>query len=115
MLLINFKIHLELNCIEDCILSSDGKSAKFKIRDIKLLVPIVTLSTKDNVSLTKQLGHGFKSGEVKHDLRVTSSNPRFMSSNPQVASSNPRVRRLKARVLRVRRLKAQVEAIKTMS
>ena len=60
MPLINSKIHLELNWIEDCILSSAGNSAKFKITDAKLHVPIVTLSTKDNVNLTKQLSDGFK-------------------------------------------------------
>ena len=60
MPLINCKIHLELNWIEDCILSSAGDSAKFKITDAKLHVPIVTLSTKDNVNLTKQLSNGFK-------------------------------------------------------
>ena len=32
-----------------------------------------------------------KSGKVKHELRVTSSNPRVKSSNPRVAGSNPRV------------------------
>ena len=53
MPLINCKIHLELNWIEDCILSSARNSAKFKITDAKLHVPIVTLSTKDNINLTK--------------------------------------------------------------
>ena len=60
MLLINYKIHLELNWFEGCILSSDGHSAKFKIMDTKLHVPIVTLSTKDMVNLIKQLSDGFK-------------------------------------------------------
>ena len=60
MPLINCKIYLELNWIEDCILSSAGDSAKFKIIDAKLHVPIVTLFTKDNVNLTKQLSYGFK-------------------------------------------------------
>ena len=60
MPLINCKIHLELNWIEDCILSSAGDSAKFKIVDDKLHVPIVTLSTKNNVNLRKQLSDGFK-------------------------------------------------------
>ena len=60
MPLINYKIYLELNWIEDWILSSAGDSAKFKITDAKLHVPIVTLSTKDNVNLTKQLSNGFK-------------------------------------------------------
>ena len=54
MLLIKCKIHLELNWIEDCILSSAGDSAKFKIMDAKLHVPMVTLSIKDNVNLTLQ-------------------------------------------------------------
>ena len=36
MPLINCKIHLELNWIKDCILSSAGDSAKFKIIDAKL-------------------------------------------------------------------------------
>ena len=58
--LINCKIRLELNWIEDCILSSAGDSAKFKITDAKLHVPIVTLSTKDNVYLKKQLSDGSK-------------------------------------------------------
>ena len=60
MLIINCKIHLELSWIEDCILSSVGNSAKFKITDAKLHAPIVTLSTKDNVNLTRQLSNGFK-------------------------------------------------------
>ena len=60
MPLINYKIHLQLNWIEDCILSSAGDSENFQITDAKLDVPIVTLSTKDNVNLTKQLSDGFK-------------------------------------------------------
>ena len=54
---INCKVYLELNWIEDCILSN---SAKFEIADAKLHVPIVTLSTKDSANLTKQLNEGFK-------------------------------------------------------
>ena len=41
-------------------MSSDGNSSKFEITDAKLHVPIVTLSTKDSVNLTKQLSEGFK-------------------------------------------------------
>ena len=33
---------------------------KFKITNTKLYVPIVTLSTKDNVKLSKQLNKEFK-------------------------------------------------------
>ena len=60
MPLINCKVHLELNWIEDCILSSAGDSAKFKIADAKLHVPIVTLSTINIANLTNQLIDGFK-------------------------------------------------------
>ena len=60
MLLINCKVYLELNWIEDCILSSAGDTAKFAITDAKLHVPIVTLSTKDSANLAKQLNEGFK-------------------------------------------------------
>ena len=45
----NCKIHLQINWVEDCFLSSNGDSAKFKITDAKLHVPIVVLSTKDNL------------------------------------------------------------------
>ena len=60
MSLINCKVYLELNWIEDCILCSAGDSAIFEITDAKLHVPIVTLSTKDSANLTKQLSKGFK-------------------------------------------------------
>ena len=59
--LINCKVHLELNWIEDCILSSAGDSSKFEITDAKLHVLIVPLSTKDSVDLIKQLNERFKS------------------------------------------------------
>ena len=60
MPLINCKVHLELNCIEDFIFSSTGDSAKFEITDAKLHIPIVTLSTKNSVNLKKQLNECFK-------------------------------------------------------
>ena len=42
MSLINCKFHFESNWIEDCVLSSDGNSSKFKITDAKIHVPLVT-------------------------------------------------------------------------
>ena len=47
MPLINWKVYLELNWIEGCILSSVGNSAKFGITDARLRVPINTWSNKD--------------------------------------------------------------------
>ena len=60
MPLINCKVYLELNWIEDCILSSAGSTAKFAITNTKLHVPIVILSTKDSTNLAKQLNDGFE-------------------------------------------------------
>ena len=58
------------NWIEDYILSSDGDSAKLKITDAKLHVPIVTLSTKDNVNLAKQLSDGFKTSAYWNNYKA---------------------------------------------
>ena len=71
--LINCKFHLELNWIEDFILLSAGNSAKFKTTDAKLHVPIVTLSTKDNVNLTKQLSDGIKRSVYWNSFQTTSA------------------------------------------
>ena len=45
---------------EDCIISSATKATKFKIKDTKLYVPVVTLSTPDNKKLLQQLKSGLK-------------------------------------------------------
>ena len=70
MPLINCKIHLELNLNNNCIMYgvdtfADGdnvnnRETTFKITSTKLYVPVVTLSTKYKVNLTKQLNERFK-------------------------------------------------------
>ena len=70
MPLINCKIHLELNWNNNCVMygadtyagggNANKREATFQITSTKLYVPIVTLSTKDNVNLKKQLNEGFK-------------------------------------------------------
>ena len=64
MALVNCKIDLELTWHKDCMISSvnaaDGQVVSFMITNTKLYVPVVTLSTKDNNNLTKQLNEGFK-------------------------------------------------------
>ena len=70
MSLLNSKIHLELNWNNNCVMygadtyaggdNDNNRETTFKITSAKLYVPIVTLSTKDNVNLTKQLNKGFK-------------------------------------------------------
>ena len=68
--LINCKVELSLNWIENCVLTTvaigendnatGADSATFKITDAKLYVPIVPLSAEDNVKLLKLLSEGFK-------------------------------------------------------
>ena len=70
MPLINCEIHLELNWIEDDILLSAGDSAKLKITDAKLHVPMVTLPTKDNANLTNQLSNGFKRSAYWNNIKL---------------------------------------------
>ena len=68
MPLINCKIHLELHWNNNCVMYGAGaggdnvnnRETTFQITSTKLYVPIVTLSTEDNVNLTKQLNEGFK-------------------------------------------------------
>ena len=64
MPLVNCKIDLELTWHKDCMISSANAAAaqvvSFMITNTKLYVPVVTLSTKDNNNLTKQLNDGFK-------------------------------------------------------
>ena len=70
MPLINCKIHLELNWNNNCVMhgadtyaggdNNNNRETTFQIRSTKFYVPVVTLSTKDNVNLTKQLEEGFK-------------------------------------------------------
>ena len=62
MPLVNCKVDLELSWKKDCLISraNVANNFLFKITDTKLYVPVVTLSTKDNSNLTKQLNDGFK-------------------------------------------------------
>ena len=59
MPLINCNIHLKLNWNKDCVMSTIADTT-LKITNTKLYVPIVTLSSKDNVKLVKLLEKGFK-------------------------------------------------------
>ena len=68
--LINCKVEIFLSWIEECLLTTAGigayanatgaDSATFKITDVKLYVPVVTLSTEDSVKLFQQLSKWFK-------------------------------------------------------
>ena len=60
MSLINCKIILILTWSDKCVLSNDTKATTFAIIDTKLYVPVITLSTQDNVKLLQQLKPGFQ-------------------------------------------------------
>ena len=60
MPLINCEISLVLTWYKKCVISSAVEITKFEIRDTKLYVHFVTLSTEDNLKLLKQLESGFK-------------------------------------------------------
>ena len=53
MPLINFEINRILTWSENCVISSVTRATKFGIIDTKLYVPVVTLSTEDNIELVK--------------------------------------------------------------
>ena len=70
MPLTSCEIHPELNCNNNCVMygadtydggdNANNREITFKITSTRLYVPIVTLSTKDNENLAKQLSKGFK-------------------------------------------------------
>ena len=55
MPLINYKIHLKLDWIKNCVMSDVAGNTTFKITNTKLYILILTLSTKDNKKLPKEL------------------------------------------------------------
>ena len=59
MPLINYKIHLKLDWIKNCVMSDVAGNTTFKITNTKLYILILTLSTKNNVKLPKQLNERF--------------------------------------------------------
>ena len=60
MPLINCELNLELTWSRDCVITNSTGKGKFSIIEIKLHVPVVTLSTQDNAKLLQQLKSGFR-------------------------------------------------------
>ena len=62
MPLINCKVKLSLNWIENCVLTTTANTNRETLTttDAKRYVPIVTLSTEDDVKLSKLVREGFK-------------------------------------------------------
>ena len=96
MALINCKIHLELNWSKDCVMSTIADT-KFKITNTKLYVPIVALSSKDNVKLVKLLEEGFKRPVYWNEYQTKIESRNLYNNNITrflLDSSFQRVRRL---------------------
>ena len=60
MSLINCEISLILTWSKNCVISSATEATEFGITDTKLYVPVVTLSTEDNIKLWTQLESNLK-------------------------------------------------------
>ena len=90
MPLINFKIHLKLNWTNNCAMFSIAEATTFQITSTKLYFPIVTLWTKNNVNMTKQLNEGFKISiywnEYKSKTETKQTNDKNSTSFPLDAS-----------------------------
>ena len=56
------EINLDLNWSKNCVILANNadQATTFSITDTKLYVPVVTLSTQDNVKLLEQLKSGFE-------------------------------------------------------
>ena len=56
MSVINCEINLILTCSANCVISSSAanQATTFSITDTRIYVPVVTLSTQDNVKITIQ-------------------------------------------------------------
>ena len=69
MPLIICKIHLELNWTKDCLMSAIADTT-FTITNTKLYVPIIILSSKDNVKLVKLLEERYKRPVYWNDQEI---------------------------------------------
>ena len=75
MHLISCMAELSLKWNEKCMLTAanNASNATFKITDTKFYVPVVTLSTEDNVKLSDQLSEGFKVPVYWNQYMVTNN------------------------------------------
>ena len=58
--IINCEVELILTWSKKCVITNSTGEGKFVITDTKLYVPVVTLSTQDNLKLLQQVKSGFK-------------------------------------------------------
>ena len=60
MSLINCEVNLILTWSSTCVITNSNGAGTFEITDTKLYVPVVTLSTEENIKLLQQLKSGFE-------------------------------------------------------
>ena len=80
--LINCIIHLELNWTKNCFVFYIVGETTFKITNTKLYIPIVTLSTEDNINLTKQLNDVFKRPVYWNECKTKIESRNLYNQNP---------------------------------
>ena len=75
---INCEIELLLIWSKDCVITNSEGEGKFQITETKLYVPVMTLSTQDNVKLLQQLKSSFKKiinwNKYESDIRTYAQN-----------------------------------------
>ena len=64
-------------------MSTINGATTFQITSTKLYVPIVTLSTKDNINLTKQLNEGFKRSVYWNEYKSKIETQEAVAKNPK--------------------------------
>ena len=87
MPLINCEVNLTLTWPSNCVLIAttiQNQAATFAITDTKLYVPVVTLSTQENIKFPQQIKLGFK--------RVINWNKYL--SKPELLAQNPNLNHL---------------------
>ena len=80
--LINCKIEVKLKWTKYCVLplaGNDGTNANhnniiFTIKDTKLFIPVVTLSSRDNQNLSNLLSKGFERSVFWNEFKTKSEN-----------------------------------------
>ena len=79
MPLTNCEVNLILTWSSTCVITNSNGIGTFAITDTKLYVPVVTLSTQENINLRQQIKSGFK--------RVINWNKYL--SKPELLAQNP--------------------------
>ena len=69
MPLINCEVNLILTWSWTSVITNPTGAGTFEVRDTKLYVPVVTLSTQDNAILFHQFKSGFKRKSTKKKLQ----------------------------------------------